>query len=667
MESQPNTSSTVQSHQTTIGTIPAPSPVETKDRSSKIQNVGESNTVDHTIESSGTTTKQTQKRKRKRTRNLEPSERRNTTYNTAASSTTTTTATTTSTKNVITDSLLHPNFAELAKLYPEFELAWNDLRQRRDQRQQLGCEPSSSTGTRSNHPSNPLKQKRQECFSTNVDFDFNLALSRALLDKHFNIALPSMPRGNLCPPIPNRFKYVLWINELVQQCHCLQDTSKNDVFVDKREEECHSNSLHCRGMDLGIGASAIYPLLLSTQSFTDNRNNDEDDDDGNDNKTWKFFGTDVDPHSIQCAQENINANKLEDKIKIALVSQSSSPPPDDRSDTDHVSNPCGGPVQKAMEAARSIMMKTTMSNTGIDDKINMSKTSPNNPDGNKGGNKIAITQDWVCFDFCMTNPPFYSTTEEVTTPRCGDARSRTDMTLQEGMYPNGGEVGFVKDMIHDSFYFRNCITWFTSMVGRKSSLLAINLELKKLGFERGMTRTTEFVQGKIRRWGVAWTFRKFSIKLLAMKLTGGLTSFDVECNDSSSPAEAREEVSRRISSFCETFKDSKLRYQKFDDDTITIEDETPEIQAFGKNNHQFLVDIKLELMNKIQTNENVKALSILTISVNLTLFAHSNKGIAIARKIQSQMYGEVSRTNRRWRRKNARKTAYPINDTLIDL
>mmetsp|Transcript_2636 Transcript_2636/g.2891 ORF Transcript_2636/g.2891 Transcript_2636/m.2891 type:complete len:153 (-) Transcript_2636:40-498(-) len=152
-----------------------------------------------------------------------------------------------------------------------------------------------------------------------------------------------------------------------------------------------------------------------------------------------------------------------------------------------------------------------------------------------------------------------------------------------------------------------------------------------------------------------------------MKLTGGLTSFEVECHDSSSPAEAHEEVSLRISSFCETFKDSKLRYQKVDDDTITIEDETPEIQAFGKNKNQLLVDIHLELMNKIPTNENVKALSILTISVNLTLFAHSNKGIAIARKIQSQMFGEVSRTNRRWRRKNARKTAGPINVPLIDL
>jgi len=622
MEKQQSLSSHAQNHRaTSTCAISSASPFKIKDRDVNAHD----NSIVDPIESGST-------RKRKRKRNSKPSEQ-NATSNTILLSKTKTT------KSSINDDLLHPNFTELGKLYPSFKLAWNNLKERREQKQ------SGSTGKK--HRDDSRDKRRHECFSTNVDFDFNLALSRALLDKHFHLALPLMPRGNLCPPIPNRFHYVLWIKELIQQCHH-HHASNNEVFFEDKEEDGNKNTLHRRGMDLGIGASAIYPLLLSSKSFTNSGNDDDES-----NNSWIFFGTDVDPYSIQCAQQNINANNLEDKIKVSLVSQSSPLPPihrsnestpDDRSYTNRLYQPCG-PIQKAMQAARSTMMQTTLNIDG--EKIGMSKSLPHNPNRNEDGrNKKAMTKDWVCFDFCMTNPPFYSTIEQATTPRYGDARSRTDMTSQEGVYPNGGEIGFVKDMIHDSFFFQDCITWFTSMVGRKSSLLAINAELKNLGFGRGSIRTTEFVQGKITRWGIAWTFQKVSIRSEATKLSGGLTSFEVEFHDSPSPPEVHAEVSRRISSFCETFKDAKICSQKVDDETIAIKDDTlrcdhvneglldaclPEVQILNNKTRQFLVDIKLGLIGRIQTNENMK------VCVNLTLFAHSNKGMGIARKIQSQV------------------------------
>ena len=83
------------------------------------------------------------------------------------------------------------------------------------------------------------------------------------------------------------------------------------------------------------------------------------------------------------------------------------------------------------------------------------------------------------------------------------------MTLGESVYPNG-EVGFVLDMIKDSVYFRNCCTWFTTLLGKKSSLLTLEKELMQRGFRLGSIRKTEFVQGKTTRWGLAWTFRKVS-------------------------------------------------------------------------------------------------------------------------------------------------------------
>ena len=127
-----------------------------------------------------------------------------------------------------------------------------------------------------------------------------------------------------------------------------------------------------------------------------------------------------------------------------------------------------------------------------------------------------VSHQVVSFDFVMTNPPFYETEEEATQPRMGDERARTSMTLSESVYPNGGEVGFVLDMIEDSFQYRHDITWFSSMLGKKSSLVHIHNKLKAVGFDRGSIRSTEFVQGKSIRWGIAWTFRKVSIRSLGM-------------------------------------------------------------------------------------------------------------------------------------------------------
>ena len=111
----------------------------------------------------------------------------------------------------------------------------------------------------------------------------------------------------------------------------------------------------------------------------------------------------------------------------------------------------------------------------------------------------------------MSNPPFYSNSDEATVPRSGDGRNRTDMTFHESVYP-GGELGFALDMLHDSFSYRERITWYTLMVSKKSSLIAFEKELAKVGFHRGSVRTTEFVQGNMMRWGVAWTFLTPSVR-----------------------------------------------------------------------------------------------------------------------------------------------------------
>ena len=68
----------------------------------------------------------------------------------------------------------------------------------------------------------------------------------------------------------------------------------------------------------------------------------------------------------------------------------------------------------------------------------------------------------------------------------------------------GGEVKFVKKIIEESLNLRNRVTWFTSMVGRKCHVTLLLKVLQTAKIPK-ITRI-EFVQGKTRRWGIAWSF-----------------------------------------------------------------------------------------------------------------------------------------------------------------
>lgn len=71
----------------------------------------------------------------------------------------------------------------------------------------------------------------------------------------------------------------------------------------------------------------------------------------------------------------------------------------------------------------------------------------------------------------------------------------------------GGEVAFVRRMFQESILlkfdpkFTN--TWFTSMVGKHSSVEALISEIRLLSQNYAIT---EFRQGLTRRWGIAWSW-----------------------------------------------------------------------------------------------------------------------------------------------------------------
>ena len=73
------------------------------------------------------------------------------------------------------------------------------------------------------------------------------------------------------------------------------------------------------------------------------------------------------------------------------------------------------------------------------------------------------------------------------------------------MVTPGGEIAFVSRMIEESVTMKTRCQWYTSMLGKLSSVGIIVEKLKEIGVTNFAVK--EFVQGgKTRRWGVAWSW-----------------------------------------------------------------------------------------------------------------------------------------------------------------
>jgi len=103
------------------------------------------------------------------------------------------------------------------------------------------------------------------------------ALNTALLLLHYNISYWDFPDDNLCPPIPGRVDYMHHLADLLE----VSNSTKN-----------------IKMLDIGTGASCIYPLL------------------GNAVYNWQFVGTDIDKKALENAQHIIDKNKLTKEISL---------------------------------------------------------------------------------------------------------------------------------------------------------------------------------------------------------------------------------------------------------------------------------------------------------------------------------------------------------------
>ena len=260
-----------------------------------------------------------------------------------------------------------------------------------------------------------------------IDFSNSEAvflLNKSLLLSEYGILNWTIPQNYLCPPIPGRTDYILNIADLL--------ASSNDGIIPEGENTV--------GLDIGIGANCIYPIL------------------GNSIHNWSFVGTDIDENAIQNCKKIIENNPiLIDSISLQL-------------------------------------------------QINSRFIFKN----------IILPEDKFAFTMC--NPPFHNSKEEATKSNIRKVNHLTEKRNKETvlnfgghqteLWCDGGEIGFITQMIFESAKYPMQVLWFTTLVSKKENLSSIYKKLVQVNVAD--FKTMEMSQGQKTSRVVAWTFQSKS-------------------------------------------------------------------------------------------------------------------------------------------------------------
>ncbi|AIG30521.1 23S rRNA methyltransferase [Flavobacterium psychrophilum] len=246
------------------------------------------------------------------------------------------------------------------------------------------------------------------------------ALNNALLIAYYNIKNWGIPQDYLCPPIPGRADYLHYIADLLA-------TTNNQIIPEGE---------NVIGLDIGIGANCIYPII------------------GNAIYDWSFVGTDIDEKAIQNCKKIIENNpKLIDAISL----------------------------QQQVES-RFIFKN------------------------------IILTDDKFAFTIC--NPPFHNSAAEATKSSARKVNNLQEIRTKNPvlnfggqnteLWCDGGEIGFITQMIYESAKYPMQVLWFTTLVSKRENLSSIYKTLNKVSAVE--IKTIDMAQGQKNSRIVAWTF-----------------------------------------------------------------------------------------------------------------------------------------------------------------
>ncbi|WP_298778775.1 23S rRNA (adenine(1618)-N(6))-methyltransferase RlmF [uncultured Polaribacter sp.] len=232
-------------------------------------------------------------------------------------------------------------------------------------------------------------------------------LNKALLFTYDKITNWDFPDENLCPPIPGRLDYIHHLADLL--------SLEEEVTV----------------LDIGTGATCIYPLLGVAEY------------------NWSFVATDIDLDSLDTAQDIIDDNNLEAKIKLR---------------------------QQFNE--QQIL-------------------------------KDIIKEDDL-FSAIMCNPPFFKSAEEAQgankrkNKNLGNNAVRNFSGNNNELWYVGGEKAFLHNYLYESSLYKKSSKWFTSLVSKKENVESLEKSSKKLGVKE--FKVIPMSQGNKVTRIACWTF-----------------------------------------------------------------------------------------------------------------------------------------------------------------
>nr|CDS28799.2 methyltransferase protein 16 [Hymenolepis microstoma] len=112
-------------------------------------------------------------------------------------------------------------------------------------------------------------------------------------------------------------------------------------------------------------------------------------------------------------------------------------------------------------------------------------------------------------DVVIANPPFFENVMDAIGADSTRSYARPPPKSASSAARNesqtvGGEVGFARRLAEDSLRYRGNVKVFTIMLGKKRSVPAVRRIMKEM--EITQTSVYEMCQGRVMRWGFAWTF-----------------------------------------------------------------------------------------------------------------------------------------------------------------
>uniref|UniRef100_A0A669DZ63 U6 small nuclear RNA (adenine-(43)-N(6))-methyltransferase n=1 Tax=Oreochromis niloticus TaxID=8128 RepID=A0A669DZ63_ORENI len=266
------------------------------------------------------------------------------------------------------------------------------------------------------------------------------ALTCTLLKEDFGLTI-EIPLERLIPTVPLRLNYIHWVEDLI-------DGQKQPR----------------RGIDIGTGASCIYPLLGATMNG------------------WYFLATEVDDICFDYATKNVEQNNLSDLVKVVKVPQKTLLMDALKEETEMVYDfcMCNPPFfanqleAKGVNSRNSRRPPPSSVNTGGVTEIMA-----------EGGELEFVKR--IIHDSLQLKKPLPLSSFDL----CSKVHARLLAANTSNRYS-------LVNM--DSPFCR----WYSCMLGKKCSLAPLKEELRKQGVPK--VTHTEFCQGRTMRWALAWSF-----------------------------------------------------------------------------------------------------------------------------------------------------------------